>query len=163
MRRIISPAQNGCISGTGQALLDGQTARNYTGRSKGVAATPGWCLRLPGTGGWDYVYRVVYREMVGEIPDGHQIDHTCKVTLCVRWVHLEAVPPEVNLARSTGWGPTNAQKTTCPSGHLYDYVHQGRRRCRQCDASRKRREAALRRQEAAAYENYEADPEVSFP
>lgn len=39
------------------------------------------------------VHRVIYRELVGEIPEGFEIDHTCTSKLCVHPDHLEAITP----------------------------------------------------------------------
>ena len=38
-------------------------------------------------------HRWVYENWVGPIPDGWEIDHLCRVTLCVNAEHLEAVTP----------------------------------------------------------------------
>lgn len=35
--------------------------------------------------------RWIYRKMVGPIPDGMEIDHTCEDWRCVNWRHLEPV------------------------------------------------------------------------
>lgn len=42
------------------------------------------------------VHRVSYRELVGPIPDGHEVDHTCVRRLCWNPDHLQAVTPERN-------------------------------------------------------------------
>ncbi|WP_443217111.1 HNH endonuclease signature motif containing protein [Rhodococcus sp. YH1] len=39
------------------------------------------------------IHRVVYRELVGEIPEGFEIDHTCTEKLCANPRHLEAIAP----------------------------------------------------------------------
>lgn len=46
------------------------------------------------------VHRVVYRELVGEIPEGFEIDHTCTQKLCVHPRHLEAITPEEHHRRT---------------------------------------------------------------
>lgn len=68
----------------------------------------------------------------GPIPDGLELDHLCRTRHCVRPDHLEAVTPKINMARGTGIGVINAQKTTCPNGHPYDYNDGGSRRCAAC-------------------------------
>lgn len=88
-------------------------------------------------------HRYTYERLVGPIPDGHQIDHLCKVRNCVRIDHLEAVTPRENLLRSPTWGGRNAAKTQCPQGHPYDGVTAGRRICHPC-----RREATRRWRQA---------------
>jgi hypothetical protein len=45
-------------------------------------------------------HRVSYEEFVGPIPDGHQVDHLCRVLACIRPDHLEAVTPAENIHRS---------------------------------------------------------------
>ena len=41
-------------------------------------------------------HRVYYEKFKGPIPDGLQIDHLCRVRLCVNPTHLEAVTHEEN-------------------------------------------------------------------
>lgn len=43
-----------------------------------------------------YAHRVVYAAMVGEIPDGRQLDHTCHVKHCVNPDHLQVVDNQLN-------------------------------------------------------------------
>jgi hypothetical protein len=47
----------------------------------------------------DTAHRVAYELVVGPIPEGYEVDHLCRVKLCVRPSHLEAVPKTVNLDR----------------------------------------------------------------
>jgi hypothetical protein len=44
-------------------------------------------------------HRVSYETFVGPIPEGHEIDHTCRNGYCINPAHLEAVPPATNKAR----------------------------------------------------------------
>lgn len=87
-----------------------------------------------------YVHRVVYEATHGPIPDGWQVDHLCRRTLCVAPEHLEAVSPAENMRRRRGL----YRKTHCPSGHAYegDNVYRdgdGAQACRACrDAARRR-------------------------
>lgn len=46
-----------------------------------------------------YGHRLIYEQLIGPIPDGHEIDHLCENRECLQPAHLEAVPPEVNKAR----------------------------------------------------------------
>lgn len=91
----------------------------------------------------EQAHRVIYECCVGKIPDGLEIDHVCRVTLCVNPDHLEAVPPLENQRR--GNSPMQAQRkqTRCKRGHLLDeentYVWHGMRRCRACQADDARR------------------------
>lgn len=44
-------------------------------------------------------YRIAYLEFVGEIPDGLELDHLCRVPRCCNPAHLEAVTHRVNVQR----------------------------------------------------------------
>lgn len=50
-------------------------------------------------GRMQYVHRLSYEALVGPIPDGMQIDHLCRNTLCLRPEHLEPVTPAENVRR----------------------------------------------------------------
>ena len=84
-----------------------------------------------------YAHRVAYELVVGPIPDGLELDHLCRNTLCVNPDHLEPVTMRVNILRSQSEPANNARKTHCPHGHAYDaentYVNpKGHRSCREC-------------------------------
>ena len=49
----------------------------------------------------NYVHLVVYKEVYGPIPEGHQVDHLCGNHLCIMSDHLEAVLPKINVRRSS--------------------------------------------------------------
>jgi hypothetical protein len=60
---------------------------------------------------------LAYKNLVGSVPDGHEIDHTCRNTLCCNPDHLEAVTPAENNRRrwASGDGANqNTDKTHCP-------------------------------------------------
>ncbi len=63
------------------------------------------------------VHRLMYELFVGAIPADLEIDHLCRVRHCCNPVHLEAVPPKVNVLRGTSFAATNAVKTHCLQGH----------------------------------------------
>lgn len=68
-------------------------------------------------------HRAVYRALVGPIPEGLDLDHLCKRTLCVRPEHLEPVTRRENALRRgrRGWG-RRVRKTRCRAGHdLYEH------------------------------------------
>jgi hypothetical protein len=89
----------------------------------------------PGTKASDphtVAHRWIYKQLVGPIPDGHEIDHLCRNTLCVEITHLEPVTPAENSRR--------ARLTVCTKrGHDLTnddnctWDKQGRRRgCKLC-------------------------------
>lgn len=72
----------------------------------GRGGSPYGRLRVAGK---HYVaHRVAYIIEVGPIPDGLELDHLCRNTLCVRPDHLEAVTHEENMARTVR--PGNARE-----------------------------------------------------
>ncbi len=77
------------------------------------------------------VHRVSYSLFVGPIPEGHEVDHLCRVRNCWTPDHLEAVTKVEHGRRSQ-----NATKTHCPEGHEYGgvnlYEYKGGRYCRKC-------------------------------
>lgn len=85
----------------------------------------------------------------GPIPDGLQMDHLCKTTLCVRPGHLEPVSLAENVRRGDAPGPRAVRDNTCKRGHEFTpdntYVKpDGGRECRACTRVNKR-EAKRRR------------------
>jgi len=85
-------------------------------------------------------HRFSYEIFKGEIPEGYQIDHLCKVRHCINPDHLEAVTPQENIARSNV-GKELLARTHCGKGHEYNdkntyYVKRNRvivgRSCRAC-------------------------------
>lgn len=73
-----------------------------------------------------------YQRLVGPIPEGFDLDHTCRNRACVNPAHLEPVPPVVNVLRGEGPTAINARKTHCPRGHEYDMTTADGRWCTQC-------------------------------
>lgn len=88
-------------------------------------------------------HRLSYELSIGRIPDGMDLDHLCKVTLCVNPDHLEPVSKRENFARGNG----NIHKTHCPQGHPYNEANtryvKGRwgmaRTCKTCENAYMRR------------------------
>ncbi len=95
-----------------------------------------------------FVHRLVYVELVGEIPaDRPVIDHVkalgCAWRNCWFIGHLEPVTVRVNTMRGTSFAAINYLKTYCGAcGAEYDmfntYWYGGRRDCRRCIARRSR-------------------------
>lgn len=91
---------------------------------------------------------VVYELLVGPVPDGLELDHRCRVTLCVNPDHLESVTHAEN-QRRMGLAQTHCRR----AGHPYtpDNTYRsprGERRCRKCARNRDG-ERAPRRKRAA--------------
>lgn len=78
-----------------------------------------------------------YTWIKGEIPEGWERDHLCRVRACVNPDHLEAVTHRVNVARGVSPHGRNIIKTHCPQGHEYStentYRYNGGRYCRECN------------------------------
>jgi hypothetical protein len=84
-------------------------------------------------------HKIVYETLVGPVPESMQLDHLCKIPLCVNPEHLEIVSPKENIMRSNGLASINAKKTHCKYGHEFTeantYVpskRPNRRYCRTC-------------------------------
>ena len=85
------------------------------------------------------VHRWIYEQEVGPIPEGHQIDHTCGTTSCVRPSHLRAVTAAENVRAH--W---REQRGICRNGHPMvegniTITTKGSRCCLTCRRERKRR------------------------
>lgn len=98
-------------------------------------------------------HRGIYAMACAPIPEGLELDHTCRVRCCVNPEHLEPVTHAVNVARGD-CGKAGAafqrNKTHCPAGHLYDARNTQHRpnkgrRCRTCAMLFTRRYRAKRK------------------
>ena len=107
-----------------------------------------------------FVHRLVYVEMVGEIPaDRPVIDHVlkngCVWRNCVNVKgHLEPVTVRTNTLRGASFAAVNYLKTHCgrcsaPYDLYNTYYYRGRRDCRRCIARRVREYKRRQRQWAA--------------
>lgn len=92
-------------------------------------------------------HRVAYELMVGDVPDGLELDHLCRVRHCVNPAHLEPVTGYENtILRGTGVAACNLRKNQCIRGHAFTSNNarieskpkrRPRRQCRECDRARK--------------------------
>jgi hypothetical protein len=84
-----------------------------------------------------YAHITMYENLVGEVPDGTELDHTCRTPVCVNPDHLEPVTHRENILRGVGFAANNALKTHCSNGHEYTtentyYPKTGGRQCKRC-------------------------------
>ena len=77
-------------------------------------------------------HSISYRLLIGGYDMSLDLDHLCKVTLCVNPWHVEPVTHTENLRRGNGWGGVNARKTQCPRGHAYPPSTGPRGQCLGC-------------------------------
>lgn len=93
-------------------------------------------------------YRLIYMMMVGPIPEGHDLDHTCDNGPggCVNWHHLTPSTHRYNVLRSTeNIMGKHIRLTHCPQGHPYEgdnlvFEGNGRfRRCKICQREKNKR------------------------
>lgn len=108
------------------------------------AAANGYGRFTPSKGSPQYgAHRWAWEHLVGAMPEGMQLDHLCRNTLCVNPDHLEVVTASVNVARSFGLAAINGRKTHCDRGHEFtpENTHvnrKGARICRICMRDRMR-------------------------
>lgn len=101
-----------------------------------------------------------YERLVGPIPEGMQLDHTCHTRdvscsggkclhrRCVNPAHLEPVTRRVNLLRGRSPAARAAVAETCSEGHPFDAVKaDGTRDCTVCSRAANRRWHATNRDE----------------
>lgn len=90
------------------------------------------------------VHCFAYELLVGPIPEGMELDHSCKNRRCVNPAHLEPVTHLENCKRGdtgSAWALHQREKTHCPKGHPYDlfntyYNKNGGRQCKICKSER---------------------------
>lgn len=84
-------------------------------------------------------HRMSFLHWNGQIPEGKEIDHICRMRCCVNPAHLQAITHRENIAKSRGW-EFNTKKTHCPKGHPYSgenlYMFGTNRQCNICRRAR---------------------------
>lgn len=88
--------------------------------------------------GGGQAHRVIYQRVVGPVPDGLELDHTCRVPTCVNPAHLEPVTRAENMRRRS------EAQTHCKRGHEFTPENTyrpkgGSRHCRACNREAVRR------------------------
>lgn len=107
------------------------------------------CVQSNGYGrAWDgvkttYAHRFVYSLIVGDIPEGLDLDHRCRNRCCVNPNHLEPVTRQINIKRGLCAASNSlraATKVRCKRGHKFTKentrFYAGRRHCRACARDR---------------------------
>lgn len=95
----------------------------------------------------------LYRELVGPVAPGHELDHLCRNRACVNPDHLEPVTKRENGLRGYSPAAINARKTRCPKGHEYTDANtkrgvRGARVCRTCWNAWRREHIASQKKES---------------
>jgi hypothetical protein len=101
-------------------------------------------------GGTVRSHQFSFEEANGPLADDEEPDHLCKVTLCIRPTHLEAVTHRENVLRGESFSAVNAAKTECIRGHAFSpentrITSTGGRACLACERSE---EARIARRDA---------------
>lgn len=90
-------------------------------------------------------HRAAYECWVGRLPADKQIDHLCRVRMCVNPAHLEPVSARENVLRGVAPSAQNSRKTHCLRGHeftpenTYHELRSNYRHCRECAKDREKR------------------------
>ena len=98
-----------------------------------------------GAHGRTVAHRHVYESSVGQIPDGLELDHLCRVKLCVNPDHLEPVTHAENVRRGTAGAVNRSRmmaRTHCTNGHPFEdhaSLAPGYRRCLVCARANSRK------------------------
>jgi hypothetical protein len=129
MQRLLAKCEweGACLVWTGTGTPNGYGTFRHTTENNGPKA---------------YVHVWVYEQTIGEVPEGMEIDHTCRTRRCVNPAHLEAVTHAVNMERSRlEMCRAGLHDLTDPDNVRWD--EKGwRRGCLACKKDRQRERAA---------------------
>lgn len=64
-------------------------------------------------------HNIAFGMFVHRIPKGHHADHLCRNRGCVNPVHVDDVPPRINILRGKAPAARHAIKTHCDNGHEF--------------------------------------------
>lgn len=89
-------------------------------------------------------HRAAYEHRFGSVPEGHVLDHLCRVRSCINPEHLEAVTTRENILRGISPSALRAKQTHCVHGHPLSGDNLrisalGQRQCRECNRAAVRR------------------------
>lgn len=86
-------------------------------------------------------HRVMYEDKYGEVPNGTELDHLCRQSLCINPDHLEPVTHKENVLRGLSPPAQKARQETCLKGHPFRdrRTKRGNRVCLSCKAERQRK------------------------
>lgn len=112
----------------------------------------GYGIFMDGDGVLKGAHRVSFTMHKGDIPNGLDLDHLCRVRHCVNPAHLEPVTRRENINRgivAEVHRARFAKITHCPSGHPYagdnlTFGTKGDRRCKACGRIRTRARRAAK-------------------
>lgn len=135
----------------------------WTGSRNGESGYGRVCISNPKRTG--YLHRVVYEILVGQIPDGLELDHLCRQPPCCNPSHLEPVLPITNVRRGIRASQTHCKNKHPLSGdNLYLAPHSKgyRRVCRTCrDAHKAVWDAARAERKRQTWHTYLGEQAVS--
>ena len=114
------------------------------------------------------VHKWIWEQINGPVPAGHQIDHRCMNTVCIRYEHLECVTASENKRRAWIHKVRPDDCPRCGNSDWYVRPDRGHRECRICRNPASRRvnkmvrgatqgSAVVQRQEDCFLDPHECD------